>query len=75
MWVACDARLKPGVGARARGEYTHIGMKIAPGRTLLDLVGMRLAFEDLLAINVDVTTLDMLKPSAREAVGREAVPL
>ena len=36
---------------------------------------MRLAFEDLLAINVDVTTLDMLKPSAREAVGREAVPL
>ena len=48
---------------------------LAPGRTLLDLVGLRLALEDLLAIDVDVTTLDMLKPAAREAVRRQAVPL
>ena len=67
-------------GSVARGEEhgasdVDLLVDLAPGRTLLDLVGMRLALEDLLAINVDVTTLDMLKPSAREAVGREAVPL
>lgn len=48
---------------------------LAPGRTLLDLVGLRLALEDLLEIDVDVTTLDMLKPVARESVLRQAVPL
>ena len=31
--------------------------------------------KDLLAIDVDVTILDMLKPAAREAVHRLAVPL
>ena len=67
-------------GSVARGDEqaasdVDLLVDLAPGRTLLDLVGLRLALEDLLAIDVDVTTLDMLKPAARAAVRREAVPL
>jgi predicted nucleotidyltransferase/DNA-binding XRE family transcriptional regulator len=67
-------------GSVARGDE-HGGsdvdllVDLTPGRTLLDLVGLRLALQDLLHLEVDVTTLDMLKPSAREAAGGEAVPL
>lgn len=67
-------------GSVARGEEhgasdVDLLVDLAPGRTLLDLVGLRLALEELLAIDVDVTTLDMLKPAARAAVLSEAVPL
>ena len=67
-------------GSVARGEDDAASdvdfvVDLAPGLTLLDLVGLRLALEDLLEIGVDVTTFDMLKPAAREAVRREAVPL
>jgi len=67
-------------GSVARGEEhdasdVDLLVELAPGRTLLDLVGLRLELEDMLAIDVDVTTLDMLKPAARETVQREAVPL
>jgi uncharacterized protein len=67
-------------GSVARGEEhgasdVDLLVDLAPERTLLDLVGLRLALEDLLVIDVDVTTLDMLKPTVRETVLREAVPL
>jgi hypothetical protein len=67
-------------GSVARGEErgasdVDLLVDLAPGRTLLDLIGLRLALEDLLGIAVDVTTLDMLKPAVQEAVRREAVPL
>ena len=67
-------------GSVARGEEHAASdvdflVDLVPGRTLLDLVGLRLALEGLLAIDVDVTTLDMLKPAARNAVLSEAVPL
>ena len=67
-------------GSVARGDEHATSdvdflVDLAPGRTLLDLVGLRLALEDLLAIDVDVTTLDMVKPAAREAVSLQAVPL
>ena len=67
-------------GSVARGQEhgasdIDLLVDLAPGRTLLDLVGLRLALEELLAVDVDVTTLDMLKPFARAAVLEEAVPL
>ena len=67
-------------GSVARGEEHEASdvdllVDLASGRTLLDLVGLRVALADLLGIDVDVTTLDMLKPAVREAASREAVPL
>ena len=67
-------------GSVARGDEHATSdvdflVDLAPGRTLLDLVGLRLALEDLLAIDVDVTTLDMVKPAASEAVSLQAAPL
>lgn len=67
-------------GSVARGEEQSASdvdllVDLTHDRTLLDLVGLRLALEELLALDVDVTTLDMLKPSARAAVLEEAVPL
>ena len=67
-------------GSVARGEEQSASdvdflVDLAHDRTLLDLVGLRLALEELLALDVDVTTLDMLKPAVRAAVLEEAVPL
>ena len=67
-------------GSVARGDEhgasdVDLLIDLAPDRTLLDLVGLQIALGELLAVDVDVTTLDMLKPSARAAVLEEAVPL
>lgn len=50
-------------------------VELAPGRTLLDLVGFRLDAAETLGIPVDVATPDMLKEHIRAEVLAEAVPL
>jgi uncharacterized protein len=67
-------------GSVARGEEhessdVDLLVDLADDRTLLDLVGLRLALEKELGIEVDVATLDMLKPEARKVVLQEAIPL
>jgi predicted nucleotidyltransferase len=50
-------------------------VELAPGRTLLDLVGFRRDATEALGIPVDVATPDMLKEHIRAEVLAEAVPL
>ena len=50
-------------------------VELAPGRTLLDLLGFRDEATEILGIPVDVATSDMLKESIRTEVLAEAVPL
>jgi predicted nucleotidyltransferase/DNA-binding XRE family transcriptional regulator len=50
-------------------------VELAPGRTLLDLVGFRREAAETLGIPVDVATPDMLKERIRAEVLAEAVPL
>jgi len=50
-------------------------VELAPGRTLLDLIGFRRAAAEVLGIPVDVATPDMLKEHIRAEVLAEAVPL
>jgi uncharacterized protein len=50
-------------------------VELAPGRTLLDLLGFRDQAAELLGIPVDVATPDMLKERIRTEVLTEAVPL
>jgi len=46
-----------------------------PGRSLLDLVGLKLDLEELLGCSVDVATEDALHWTIREQVIAEARPL
>jgi predicted nucleotidyltransferase/DNA-binding XRE family transcriptional regulator len=50
-------------------------VELAPGRTLLDLLGFRRDATEALGIPVDVATPDMLKEHIRAQVLAEAVPL
>jgi uncharacterized protein len=50
-------------------------VELAPGRTLLDLIGFRRDATEALGIPVDVATADMLKEHIRAEVLAEAVPL
>lgn len=50
-------------------------IKLKPGGSLLDLVGMKLAIEDVLQRKVDVVTERSLSPYIREQILQEAVPL
>jgi len=50
-------------------------VELAPGRTLLDLIGFRRDAAEVLGIPVDVATPDMLKEHIRAEVLAEAVPL
>jgi predicted nucleotidyltransferase/DNA-binding XRE family transcriptional regulator len=50
-------------------------VELAPGRTLLDLLGFRRDATEALGIPVDVATPDMLKEHIRAQVLTEAVPL
>jgi predicted nucleotidyltransferase/DNA-binding XRE family transcriptional regulator len=50
-------------------------VELAPGRTLLDLIGFRRDAAEVLGIPVDVATPDMLKKHIRAEVLAEAVPL
>jgi uncharacterized protein len=67
-------------GSVARGDTKETSdvdlvVKLAPGRSLLDLGGFQYFTQELLGVRVDVVTDDGLRPRMRERVLREAVPL
>jgi predicted nucleotidyltransferase/DNA-binding XRE family transcriptional regulator len=81
-----DAAQKRGVsklrvfGSLARGEAgpesdIDLLVDLKPGRTLVDLAGFRREAAEILDINVDVATADMLKKRIRHEVLTEALPL
>ncbi|HEV7162207.1 MAG TPA: nucleotidyltransferase domain-containing protein [Solirubrobacteraceae bacterium] len=57
------------------GSDVDLLVELAPGRTLLDLVGFRRDAAETLGVPVDVATPDMLKEHIRAGVLAEAVPL
>lgn len=67
-------------GSVARGEADHESdvdflVDLEPGRSLLDLGGLQMDLETLLARRVDVVTVRGLKSRIRERVLREAMPV
>jgi predicted nucleotidyltransferase len=67
-------------GSRARGEGgpdsdVDVLIRLNPGQSLLDLIGLKHALEDLLGLKVDVVTEDGISPYLRARVMQEAVPL
>ena len=65
-------------GSAARGLETAESdldflVELEPGRTLLDVVGLRKALTQLFDRPVDVVTRDSLKPGLRSAVLRDAI--
>lgn len=67
-------------GSVARGEErgesdVDLLVDLEPGRTLVDLAGFRREVADILGVEVDVATEDMLKPRARKRVLADARPL
>jgi uncharacterized protein len=74
---ATDIRL---FGSQARGEAGTASdldflVKLAPGRTLLDLVAIKQDLEDLLCRPVDVVTEESLSPYIRPQVLKELKPI
>ena len=67
-------------GSVARGE-AHLAsdvdflVEFEPGRTLLDLSGLRLDLAGVLGRNVDVATANSLRPEFKDEVMRELVPI
>jgi predicted nucleotidyltransferase len=57
------------------GSDVDLLVELAPGRTLLDLVGFRRDAAETLGVRVDVATPDMLEEHIRAEVLAEAVPL
>lgn len=67
-------------GSTARGEAgpdsdVDLLIDLEPGRTLLDLIGLRREAAELLGVDVDVATLDMLREPVRHEAERDAVPV
>ena len=67
-------------GSVARGENhadsdVDFLVDLDPGRSLLDLAGLRRDLEELLAAKVDVVSSRGLRDRVRERVLRDAVPL
>jgi hypothetical protein len=67
-------------GSRARNEAgrgsdVDLLVRLAPGRTLLDLVAIKQDLEDLLSCSVDVVTEDALSPYLRPQVLKEVITL
>ncbi len=67
-------------GSVARGTATATSdvdllVDLAPGRTLLDIVGFRLDAAAILGVSVDVATPEMLKERVRERAMLDAIPL
>lgn len=67
-------------GSVARGDETSSSdvdllVDLEPGRTLIDLSGLRLDLRQFLRCNVDVATDDLLKATVRNRALAEARPL
>ncbi len=67
-------------GSAARGDMRKNSdidflIDMEPGRSLFDVGGLLMDLQDLLGCKVDVVTTKGLRPSIREEVLEEAVPL
>ncbi|MDP2209211.1 MAG: nucleotidyltransferase family protein [Bacteroidota bacterium] len=67
-------------GSVVRGEMTpesdiDILVELEEGKTLLDLVGLRLELEEQLKASVDVLTYESLHPLLRETILNEQEPI
>ncbi len=67
-------------GSRAKGEGRadsdiDLLLDLEAGRSLLDLIGLEQAIEDLTHLEVDVVTTAGLSPYLRDRILAEAVPL
>lgn len=67
-------------GSVARGEAKDnsdidILVDLTTGKSLLDLVEIKLEIEDLLGVRVDVLTYKSLLPAIKEAVLKEQLPI
>lgn len=67
-------------GSTARGEAgpesdVDLLVDLEPGRTLLDLAGLRREAGALLGVEVDVATPEMLREPVRQEAERDAVPV
>ena len=67
-------------GSFVRGEQTSHSdvdflVEFEPGRSLLDLSGLRLELEDLLGREVDVVTRNALHPRLKDRILREQVQI
>lgn len=67
-------------GSQARGDSQpdsdlDLLLNLEPGRSLFDLIDIKLELQKLLGCKVDVVTEDGLRPEARERILGEAVPL
>lgn len=73
----CDAKVFGSVarGDDAPGSDVDVLVEFEPEATLLDEIGLRLALEDLLQVQVDVVAVDTLRGSLRDRVLAEAVPV
>jgi len=74
---ATDVRL---FGSRARGEAggasdVDLLVRLAPGRTLFDLVAIKQDLEDLLGCSVDVATEEAISSYIRPQVLKEGITL
>jgi hypothetical protein len=63
-------------GSIARGESTNesdvdLLVKFPEGKSLLDLIGLKLELEDILGRDVDVLTYDSVHPLLRETILNE----
>lgn len=62
-------------GAEKSGSDLDFLVELEPGRTLLDVVGLRAELSQLFDRPVDVVTRDSLKPGLRSAALRDAIPV
>lgn len=67
-------------GSRAMGKGTPTSdidllVELAPGRDLLDLIGLKQDLEAALGCPIDVVTRDGLSPYLKDRILREARPL
>ena len=67
-------------GSAARGDAgpnsdLDILIKLAPGRTLLDIIAIKQDLQDLLGCDVDVVTEASISPHIKEQVLKEAASL
>ena len=67
-------------GSAVRGELTVTSdldflVELEAGRTLFDLVGLKLELTDVLGTEADVVTYRSLHPRMRDRVLREQVPV
>jgi predicted nucleotidyltransferase len=67
-------------GSAARGEATpqsdlDLLVEFEPGRTLLDLSGLRIELGELLGVEADVVTYRSIHPRLRDRILRDQIPI